>query len=119
MSVGAIIIISVLYNLLKVDHNDINAHIIHVYSIENSRDNLIVNNSNCGLLCDYHVNIYLQPIKDLNELKLKKRNIIFSCDSVNDVELSDITKKSAKITRMTGGFLEKCKYKVGDIIKYQ
>lgn len=87
-------------------------YIIHRYPVAANKE-LIVNNWNCGATCAFHITVYL---KDTTS-DTRKNTVIIDCDHVNNIQLTDITERSAKIKSLeiTDENLS-CKYRQGDII---
>ncbi len=92
---------------------ELEKYITHRYSVSENRE-LIVNNWDCGGPCNYHTVVYLQETKANGKIK---DTTLLNCQHISDVELTDITESSARISFVDGDATG-CEYKVGDIINF-
>jgi hypothetical protein len=82
--------------------------ITHTYQISADKK-VLIDNWDCGATCASHTYVYLQTRKE--------KKLLFSCEHVPNIELSDFTATSAKISKIDGDGTS-CRYKEGDVINF-
>ncbi|WP_299207396.1 hypothetical protein [uncultured Dokdonia sp.] len=110
---GVVIVMIILFSfLLSHTSTDTKQKIIHTYIVSDNKD-LLVDNWDCGATCPFQTKVILQTKsgEEINEEEL------LSCLHISDLELSEISHNSVRITRMIGDDSE-CDYKEGDLLFY-
>ena len=116
IAIPSVIILVILF--LFNDKYDINLnYIIHKYRISENKE-IIVDNYDCGATCSYNTTV---SIKKIYKNKQSVYKVLFSCEHVRDIELGEITYRSARIIKIDGlaqNTSVTCRYKIGDLIKF-
>jgi hypothetical protein len=78
---------------------------------------IIVDTWDCGATCDNNTALYL--IDSSDEIDLKEKQLL-SCYGILNIELSDVTETSAKISLINGDTdnIQNCGYYIDDVIEY-